>query len=81
MAKLTISHPTTGQEFETDVDFAVVTPSQLIQNMKDNLPNPEQDKSWQLAKGSQLVDQHTTLEKLGFKDGDVAHIVGKVEGA
>lgn len=82
MAKLNIVHPTTGEEFETEVDFTVVTPRKLMQEMKDNLPAPETNKSWELAKGNLIIDQDTTLEKLGFKDGDTAHILsGKVEGA
>jgi hypothetical protein len=81
MANLTIIHPTSGEQFETEVDFATVTPNQLVQTMKDNLPAPEQNKTWQLAKDNMIIDQHASLDDLGFKDGDSAHIVGKVEGA
>jgi hypothetical protein len=36
---------------------------------------------WKLLKGDQVVDQHGTLDQLGFRDGDTAQLMAKVEGA
>lgn len=82
MAKLNILMPTTGSEFEAnDLDFSQVTPQQIISNMRGNLPDAEQGKEWKLLKGDLVVDQNVTLDKLGFKDGDTAQLMGKVVGA
>jgi len=82
MAKLTIRISTTGSEFEAnDLDFAQVTPQQIIDNMRGNLPDAGQGMGWKMLKGAQVVDQNVTLDKLGFKDGDTAELMAKVEGA
>lgn len=81
MATLTLRIATTGEEFEAkDIDFGTVTPAQLIDNMRDILPHND-NETLTLLKGSILVDQNETLDKVGFKDGDIAEIVGKVKGA
>jgi hypothetical protein len=82
MAKLTIRILTTGAEFETsDIDFTQYTPQQIIDNMRDNLPDAGEDKIWNMLKGNQLIDQHATLDQLGFRDGDTAALTGKVQAA
>lgn len=82
MAKLTIRISTTGQEFDAnDLDFTVVTPQQIIDNMRTNLPDAGQGMGWKMLKGAQVVDQTVSLDKLGFKDGDTAELMSKVEGA
>lgn len=82
MAKLTIRISTTGSEFEADnLDFTQVTPQQIVDNMRGNLPDAGQGMGWKLLRGGQLVDQHVTLEQLGFRDGDTADLTAKVEGA
>ena len=82
MAKLTIRISTTGSEFEADnLDFAQVTPQQIVDNMPDNLPDAGPGMGWKLHKGSQLVDQDVTLDQLGFRDGDTADLRAKVAGA
>jgi len=72
MAKLNIVHRTTGEEFETEGDFTVVTPRILIQNMKDYhyLHTSDTYTSVHKEKGNLNFEQDTTLDKLGFKDGD-----------
>jgi len=77
MATLTLVLASTGEEFDADVDFSKVTPRQILNNKDLGLPIPETQKEWHLVKGSQVVDSDTTLEKLGFKDGDKAEIVAK----
>jgi hypothetical protein len=82
MAKLTIRIPTNGSEFETsDIDFAQFTPQQIIDNMRGNLPDAGQGKGWKMLRGGQVVDQHVALDQLGFRDGDTAELMAKVEGA
>ena len=82
MAKLTIRISTTGSEFEAnDLDFTQVTPQQILDNMRANLPEAGQGMGWKMLKGGQVVDQNVTLDKLGFKDGDTADLMAKVEGA
>jgi hypothetical protein len=82
MAKLTIRISTTGSEFEADnIDFTQVTPQQIIDSMRGNLPEAGQGKVWNMLKGNQLIDQHVTLDQLGFRDGDTAELAGKVEAA
>lgn len=82
MAKLTIRISTTGQEFDADdIDFSQVTPQQIIDNMRGNLPDAGQGMHWKILKGAQVIDQNVTLDKLGFKDGDTAELMAKVEGA
>jgi hypothetical protein len=82
MAKLTIRISTTGSEFEADgLDFTQVTPQQIIDNMRGNLPDAGQGMNWKMLKGDQVVDQQVTLDNLGFKDGDTAALMAKVEGA
>ena len=82
MAKLTIRISTTGSEFEADgIDFAQVTPQQIIDNMRGNLPEAGHGMGWKMLRGSQVVDQHVTLDQLGFRDGDTAELMAKVEGA
>lgn len=82
MAKITIRISTTGQEFDAnDLDFNVVTPQQIIDNMRGNLPDAGQGMGWKMLKGAQVVDQTVSLDKLGFRDGDTAELMAKVEGA
>jgi hypothetical protein len=82
MAKLTIRIPTTGSEFETnDIDFTQFTPQQIIDNMRGNLPEAGQGLGWKMLKGAQVVEQHVTLDQLGFRDGDTAELMAKVAGA
>jgi len=82
MAKLTIRIPTNGAEFETsDIDFTQFTPQQIIDNMRDNLPDAGEDRGWNLLKGNQVIEQHATLDQLGFKDGDTAIVMSKIEAA
>lgn len=82
MAKLTIRISTTGQEFDAnDLDFNAVTPQQIMDNMRGNLPDAGQGMGWKMLKGAQVVDQTVSLENLGFKDGDTAELMAKVEGA
>lgn len=82
MANLTIRISTTGQEFDAnDLDFNSVTPQQIIDNMRGNLPDAGQGMGWKMLKGAQVVDQNVSLDKLGFKDGDTAELMAKVEGA
>lgn len=82
MAKLTIRIPTTGSEFETsDIDFTQYTPQQIIDNMRGNLPEAGHGMGWKLLKGDQVIEQHITLDQLGFVDGETANLMAKVEGA
>ena len=82
MAKLNLRISTTGSEFEAnDLDFTQVTPQQILDNMRGNLPDAGQGKGWKMLKGGQVVDQDVSLDKLGFKDGDTADLMAKVEGA
>ena len=82
MATLNIRISTTGEEFDADdLDFSQVTPQQILDNMRDNLPDAGQGMGWKMLKGSQVVDQNTSLEDLGFKYGDTAELMAKVEGA
>lgn len=82
MAKLTIRIPTTGAEFETsDIDFTQFTPQQIIDNMRGNLPDAGQGMGWKMLRGDQVVEQHVTLDQLGFRDSDIAQLMAKVEGA
>lgn len=82
MAKLTIRISTTGAEFETsDIDFTQYTPQQIIDNMRGNLPPAGEGMGWRMLKGGQLIDQHVSLDQLGFRDGDTADLAGKVEAA
>ena len=82
MAKLTIRISTNGSEFETsDIEFTQYTPQQIIDSMRGSLPDAGQGMGWKMLKGSQVVDQHVTLDQLGFRDGDTAELMAKVEGA
>jgi len=82
MAKLTIRISTTGSEYEAnDLDFSQVTPQQIIDNMRGNLPDAGQGMGWKMLKGAQVVDQNVSLTQLGFRDGDTAELMAKVEGA
>ena len=82
MAKLTIRIPTTGAEFETsDIDFTQFTPQQIIDSMRGNLPHAGDNRGWNLLKGNQVVEQHVTLDQLGFRDGDTANVLSKLEAA
>lgn len=83
MAKLNIRIPTTGLEFETeDVDFSQITPQRIIENMRGEiLHDPGENMGWRMLRGSQVVNQDATLEDLGFRDGDTADLMAKVEGA
>jgi hypothetical protein len=82
MAKLNLILSTTNQEFEVpDIDFAEVRPKDLLSSKDLGLPQLPEGKKWQLLKGSIVVDEDTTLEKLGFRDGDNALIMAKVDGA
>ena len=82
MAKLTIRISTTGQEFDAnDLDFNAVTPQQIIDNMRGNLPEAGQGKGWQMFKAGTNIDQNVSLNAIGFKDGDTAELMAKVEGA
>jgi len=82
MANLTIRISTTGQEFDAnDLDFNSVTPQQIIDNMRGNIPDPGQGQKWTMMRGSQPVDSNISLDKLGYKDGDTAELTAKVEGA
>ena len=82
MSKLTIRISTTGQEFDAnDLDFNIVTPQQIIDNMRGNLPEAGQGMGWKMLRGAQVVDQNISLNSLGFKDGDTAELMAKVEGA
>jgi len=82
MAKLTIRIPTTDAEFETsDIDFTQYNPQQIIDSMRGNLPQAGQGKGWKMLRGGQVVDQHVALDQLGFRDGDTADLMAKVEGA
>jgi hypothetical protein len=82
MAKLTIRIPTTDSEFETtDIDFTQFTPQQIIDSMRGNLPEAGQGLGWKMLKGAQVVEQHVTLDQLGFRDGDTAELMAKVAGA
>ena len=82
MAKLTIRISTTGQEFDADnLDFNTVTPQQIIDNMRGNLPDAGQGMGWKMLKGNAVIDQNISLDKLGFRDGDTAELMSKVEGA
>jgi len=82
MAKLIIRNSRTGQEFDAnDLDFNTVTPQQIIDNMRGNIPDPPQGWIWYMLKGGDLVDKSQLLYKLGFKDGDTAVLIALVEGA
>ena len=82
MAKLVLIKSTTGEEFEVpNINFAEVTPKDIITAEDLGLPPPPKGQKWQLLKGSQAVDENTPLDKLGFKDGEKAEIVAKVTGA
>jgi hypothetical protein len=82
MAKLTIRISTTGAEFETsDIDFAQVTPQQIIDNMPGNLADAGAGNDWKMFRGTQPVDGHVTLDQLGFRDGDTAELMAKLKAA
>jgi hypothetical protein len=82
MATLNLVNSTTGEEFGVpDIDFAEVTPKDILSSTDLGLPTPPAGQKWQLLKGAQVVDENTTLGKLGFQDGDKAQIMAKVQGA
>jgi len=82
MATLNLINSTTGEEFGVpDINFAEVTPKDILSSEDLGLPVPPSGQKWQLLKGSQVVDENTTLERLGFQDGDKAQIMAKVQGA
>ena len=82
MANLTIRISTTHEEFNaTDLDFSTVTPLQIIDKMRGEIPEAGQGMGWTMLRDKTVVDQNVTLDKLGFKDGDTAILTGKVEGA
>ena len=82
MAKLTIRIPTTDSEIETtDIDFTQITPQQIIDSMRGHVPDAGEGRGWKLLRGGQVVDQHVALDQLGFRDGDTAEVMDKVEGA
>lgn len=78
MATLNLIDSTTGEEFRVlDIDFAEVTPKDILSSDDLGLPTPPAGQVWRLLKGSQVVDENTTLEKLGFQDNDKAQIIAK----
>lgn len=82
MATLHLINSTTGEEFEVpEINFSEVTPKDILSSNDLGLPVPPTGQKWQLLKGAQVVDENTTLEKLGFQDGDKAQIMAKVQGA
>lgn len=82
MATLNLINSTTGEEFGVpEIDFAEVTPKDILSSDDLGLPEPPTGQKWQLLKGSQVVDENTTLEQLGFQDGNKAQIMAKVQGA
>ncbi|VDH04159.1 hypothetical protein [Bergeyella zoohelcum] len=82
MATLNLINSTTGEEYEVPgIEFAEVTPKDILGSEDLGLPAPPAGQKWNLLRGSQVVDENTTLEKLGFQDGDKAQIMAKVQGA
>lgn len=82
MATLNLKVSTTGEEFAVpDIDFSTVTPQQIIDTMRNQLPSAGQGMGWKLLKGSQVINQNESLESLGFQDDDTAQLMAKVEGA
>ncbi|MDR0602979.1 MAG: hypothetical protein LBG80_01580 [Bacteroidales bacterium] len=79
MATLNLIDSTTGEEFRVlDIDFAEVTPKDILSS--DDLGLRAAGQNWWFLKGSQVVDENTTLEKLGFQDNDKAQFMEKVVG-
>jgi hypothetical protein len=82
MATLHLVNSTTGEEYEVpEIDFSIVKPKDILTNTDLGLPPPPAGETWCLLKGSARVDDNTTLQNLGFQDGDKAMIVAKVSGA
>ncbi|MFQ5752208.1 MAG: hypothetical protein ACE5HI_09450 [bacterium] len=82
MATLNLIVSSTGEEFSVpDIDFSEVTPKDILTSDDLGLPEPPAGQKWQLLKGSQVVDENTTLSQLGFEDGEKAQIMAKVQGA
>jgi hypothetical protein len=82
MATLNLIKSTTGEEFGVpDINFAEVTPKDILSSEDLGLPAPPAGQKWQMLRGDQVVDENTTLERLGFQDGDKAQIMAKVQGA
>lgn len=82
MAKLNLINSTTLEEHEVpDINFAEVTPKDILSSDDLGLPAPPAGQKWQLLRGNQVVDETKTLEQLGFQDGDKAQIMAKVQGA
>jgi len=82
MATLNLKVSTTGEEFAVpEIDFTEVTPQDIINTMRDQLPTAGQGMGWKILKGSQVVSQNESLANLGFGDGDSAQLMAKVEGA
>jgi hypothetical protein len=82
MSKLNLIISTTSQKFEVpDIDFAKVTPKDILSIEDLELPPPPARSKWQLLKGPVVVDENTTLEKLGFRDGDKAQIMAMLSSA
>jgi len=82
MATLNLILSTTGEEFGVpDINFSDVTPKDILSSDDLGLPAAPAGQKWQLLKSSQVVDENTTLDKLGFQDGDKAQIMAKVVGA
>ncbi len=82
MATLNLIKSTTGEEFGVpDINFAEVTPKDILNSEDLGLPTPPAGQKWQMLRGDQVVDENTTLERLGFQDGEKAKIMAKVQGA
>ncbi|MBK7633137.1 MAG: hypothetical protein IPJ13_01795 [Saprospiraceae bacterium] len=82
MATLNLINSTTGEEFGVpDINFAEVTPKDILSSDDLGFPAPPGNKNGNFWKGSQVVEENTTLAQLGFQDGDKAQIMAKVQGA
>ena len=82
MATLNLINSTTGEEFGVpDINFAEVTPKDILSSEDLGLPAPPAGEEWKMLKGTNVVDSNTTLEKLGFQDGDKAQFMSKVNNA
>jgi hypothetical protein len=76
MATLDLIIQSTGEQFTlVDVDFSVVTPRDILMEFENSEFFPERGSEWCLLKGSIVVDTNTSLESLGFKDGDKAKLI------
>ena len=79
MAALILVSATTDERFSiSDIDFAVVTPRDILSALIDfEIPSPPQDAKWVLLKDGTVVDENKSLENLGLKDGDKLQITVK----